>query len=449
MDSDPAGRRGLLGTSIDDPRTMAVASMVQGLLGSPRALQGISGGLLNYGGAMQQAKQQQAAEELRKMQIQQAQLALAQQQRDAQRQQQLQALPAQFPRSPVQNALQAGGGPTNTAAAALPNAQPSFDFEGYAKALAGVDPQAALQMQAALRKEQPKIEKFGPGEVGGYVKDGKWQQLVAAPAKEDDFIANMRAAGIQPGTPKGNQLIAQWLQKQSTHQAPVNVNLQAESEYAKDQGKAFSEMMTGINRSGFNAPAQLNKLARMEQLLAGVDGGKLAATGLDVASAMNSLGIKVDPRLGNKEAAESLAREMAGQLRQPGTGPMTDKDFDNFMAQVPSLSKSAAGRRQIMETMRNSLSRDIEISKRAREYQRRNGRLDPGFLDEVAGFVAENPVVSQSGWPPTASRCLTRSRRWTPPRAARCQPTTSCSASSSAVRRATCRSWRTCCQPTR
>lgn len=88
-------------------------------------------------------------------------------------------------------------------------------------------------------------------------------------------------------------------------------------------------------------------------------------------------------------------REVACGLRDEW---VTDKDFDNFMAQVPSLSKSAAGRRQIMETMRNSLNRDIEISKRAREYQRRNGRLDPGFLDEVAGFVAENPVVSQSGW---------------------------------------------------
>ena len=133
----------------------------------------------------------------------------------------------------------------------------------------------------------------------------------------------------------------------------------------------------------------------MEQLLTGVDGGKLSPVGLEVASALNSIGIKVDPRLGNKEASEALARELAGGLRQPGTGPMTDKDFENFLTQVPSLSKTADGRKQIMKTMRSALTRDMQIAKMAREYQRRSGGvLDDGFMDEAAQYIAENPVIS-------------------------------------------------------
>ena len=172
-----------------------------------------------------------------------------------------------------------------------------------------------------------------------------------------------------------------------------------ENSYSTNQGKEFSELMGGINKTAFAAPAQIRKLERMEALLQGVDGGKLAPTGLDIASAANSLGIKLDPKLGNKEAAQALAREIAGGFRQPGTGPMTDKDFENFLLQVPDLSKTAEGRKQITATMKSALNRDIQIAKMAREYERKNGRLDNAFLDIAAQYIAENPVVgAPQGW---------------------------------------------------
>lgn len=153
-------------------------------------------------------------------------------------------------------------------------------------------------------------------------------------------------------------------------------------------------MMAGLNKAGFTAPAQLRKLERMSQLLDGVDGGKLAPLGMDIASAANGLGIKLDPRLGNKEAAQALAREIAGGFRQPGTGPMTDKDFDNFLMQVPDLSKTAGGRKQITSTMQAALNRDMKLAQLAREYERKHGRIDGGFLDQAAAYIAENPVIS-------------------------------------------------------
>jgi hypothetical protein len=76
---------------------------------------------------------------------------------------------------------------------------------------------------------------------------------------------------------------------------------------------------------------------------------------------------------------------------------MTDKDFENFLQQIPDLSKSAQGRKQISTTMKAALNRDMQISKMAREYERKHGRLDGGFMDEVASFIAENPVVSAPG----------------------------------------------------
>lgn len=182
-----------------------------------------------------------------------------------------------------------------------------------------------------------------------------------------------------------------------------NYNTQ-ESEQSKVYGKGLGEIRTTINQAGYDAPQKLARLDRMEQLLSGIDGGAAAPALADIASFANSLGVKIDPKLGNKQAAEALAREMAGTLRQPGTGPMTDKDFDNFLKQVPSLSKTAEGRKEIMSTLRAAIQRDQVAAQFAREYARKNnGTIDDNFFDAMAGFYAQNPVVTPK-MPPTNAR---------------------------------------------
>jgi hypothetical protein len=173
-----------------------------------------------------------------------------------------------------------------------------------------------------------------------------------------------------------------------------NFNTQ-ESEQSKAYGKQLGEMRGSINQAGFDAPGKLARLDRMDQLLQGIDGGAAAPALADVASFAQSMGIKIDPKLGNKQAAEALAREMAGTLRQPGTGPMTDKDFENFLKQVPSLSKTAEGRAEITKTLRAAIQRDMTASKFARNYAAQNkGVIDDAFFDSMADFYAKNPVVT-------------------------------------------------------
>lgn len=168
-----------------------------------------------------------------------------------------------------------------------------------------------------------------------------------------------------------------------------------ENEQSKAYGKSLGDLRAEINQAGWNAPKQLANLDRMEALLKGIDGGGAAPTLAQVSSFANSLGIKLDTKLGPKEASIALARDMAGQLRKPGTGHMTDKDFDNFLAQIPDLSKSAEGRKQIMTTMRAAIQRDLNASQFARDYAKKNGGvIDDNFFDAMAGFYAQNPVVT-------------------------------------------------------
>lgn len=173
-----------------------------------------------------------------------------------------------------------------------------------------------------------------------------------------------------------------------------NFNTQ-ESEQSKTYGKQLGEIRGAITQAGIDAPKRIAQIDRMDELLAGVDGGRLAPAGAELASMAESLGIKIDPKLGNKQAAEALAIEMALKMRPPGSGPMTDKDFDNFLKTVPSLAKTSQGRAQISQTMRAALQRDMEAAKFSREYAKKNGGvIDDSYFEALADFYNKNPVVT-------------------------------------------------------
>ena len=303
--------------------------------------------------------------------------------------------------SMIQGTLGGNRAPTMANAQQLTPVDPRQQLMFQAMRLGQMKPSEYLT--ATAKDDTPTILPEGANLVGGRASNFKVLASGAPKAGKESSLAQLLTErdSLPPGDPRMafyNDAI-----KKATTNAPaasLSVTLPPqENEYRKGQGKEFSEFMGTLNKAGFSAPAQIRKLERMEQLLAGVDGGKLSPTGLDIASAMASLGIKVDPKLGNKEASQALAREIAGSFRQPGTGPMTDKDFENFLLQVPDLSKTAAGRQQITKTMKAALARDIALGKKAREYEKRNGQLDSGFMDEAAQFIAENPVIGlPEGW---------------------------------------------------
>ena len=101
-----------------------------------------------------------------------------------------------------------------------------------------------------------------------------------------------------------------------------------------------------------------------------------------------------------------MAGEIAASMRQTGTGPMTDKDFENFLKRVPDLSKSEAGRKQIIDTAIAKARRDQQIAEMAMQYAQQNsGVIDDRFLVQVSRFVNANPVIaaqptrpSRDGW---------------------------------------------------
>ena len=392
---------------LDDPVNAGLLSMGLRLMSTPgRFGQALGSAGLGAMGDIQALRQQQEQRKAQAQQLQAGQLQMQMhQQQLAEMQRQAQEAAAQRARddqfrnaipSPMgaaaSSALSGGGGPTVGNAAQMAPVDPFQQQLYQAMKLGQIKPMDYL---AATKKDTAPI-KLAAGE--GLYQPGTFKPLVVNP-KEDTKPSALKEYEYAKAQGYQGSYLDFALAQKKAGASNVSVSVEGQKEYAKQSGKDFAEMMAGFNKQVFTAPAQIRKLERMEQLLQGVDGGKLAPTGVDVASALNSMGIKIDPRLGNKEAAEALARDLAGGLRQPGTGPMTDKDFDNFMTQIPGLSKTAPGRAQIMTTMKAALNRDMKLSQLAREYERKHGQIDGGFIDQAAQFIAENPVVgAPQGW---------------------------------------------------
>jgi hypothetical protein len=175
----------------------------------------------------------------------------------------------------------------------------------------------------------------------------------------------------------------------------------ADTAYNVEGAKSAAEIRKGIQTAGYTAPGKIAKYERMGQLLKDYEGGKLSGVGMDLAQIGNSLGLKIDKNLSNKEAAKGLSIELANSMREAGTGIMTDKDFENFLAATPQLGQSAAGRQTIINTYIGKLKRDQSVAKMAAQYEKRWGRIDAAdpsgrnFEDYLGEYYAKNPVYGK------------------------------------------------------
>ena len=278
-------------------------------------------------------------------------------------------------------------------------------------------PQAALQSGVPyemvknyyesrnLGRDEVKFEDVG-GEKVPVTKYGDRPEGVSALTKTgnpfSDLVVRDAAGNIVPNAPLAS--VKGTIAEKSAPKVDARTYNTQESEQSKVYGKALGEQRATIMNMGIEAPKRLAQVDRMEELLAGIEGGRLAPAMTDVQSSLNSVGIKVGSNLGSKEAAEALAVEMALKMRPPGSGPMTDKDFDNFLRTAPSLAKSAEGRRQITSTVRAAIERDLQAADFMRQYsEANNGVIDDRFFQQLQNFYVQNPVVTPD-MPATNSR---------------------------------------------
>lgn len=143
--------------------------------------------------------------------------------------------------------------------------------------------------------------------------------------------------------------------------------------YKAERTKANAATYQGGLDAAANAGQQLSNIDRMASLLTDIDTGKGEQALMGLASIGEQLGVKIDPKLGDKQAVQSLANQLAIGMRQPGTGTMTDKDMEVFLQSVPSLQNSPDGNRKIMQTMAAFAEKKQVEASMMQKYAERNG----------------------------------------------------------------------------
>lgn len=167
-------------------------------------------------------------------------------------------------------------------------------------------------------------------------------------------------------------------------------------EISKNYGQIYNQAQNAAMQN----PAKVAKLQRIGTLLGDFEGGKLSATGLEVARTANSLGIKLDPKLSNKEASEALTNEVALELRSTGSGAgmpgaMSDADREFLKGMTPQMAQTAEGRRTIIESRVKVLERENQVSKMARQYKQKYGTLNEDFFNQLSGWSERNPIFKK------------------------------------------------------
>lgn len=188
----------------------------------------------------------------------------------------------------------------------------------------------------------------------------------------------------------------------------VSVSTKQETEEAKTVGKGFGEEYVSIQKADRDANTKIANYDQLGTLLDGVKTGKLTPLGTEISALAKSIGIDIDPKLGNKQAAEALSNQVALQLRNPAggagmPGALSDKDREFLVKMTPGLGKDPEANRILVSTAKALAKRDKEVAQLARTYRQKRGTLDEGFYNELAQFSAQNPLFSAKPAAPDAA----------------------------------------------
>lgn len=235
---------------------------------------------------------------------------------------------------------------------------------GYAQNMAGIEGERTGAQEAA-KARYDLVDVYDPVS-GSMVKVSREQALSNAPG----------AGGFQ------------------SQQRPEDI------EYNKEMAKQQAANFKGFQDAGNMASKRIGNLNTFKSAMENINTGKLSEGRIYLSGLASSLGLKLDKNASNLEQMRSISIQMANEMREPGTGAFTDKDFENYLASVPEMSKTPEGNLKIIQTFHNKAARDQKEAELARKWQRDGRRLDTrdingkDFYDYLDEFRASNSVIA-------------------------------------------------------
>lgn len=265
----------------------------------------------------------------------------------------------------------------------------------------------AKNLETGTWKDEERLDESGRKLRGQYNKlTGEFKPL--ATANQGTWKAEDR--NRIPG--QVNSFTGEWKPIDPTlSKVSVNPSMNLppqEDEEQKIVGRKFGEMYTGMQSAALDAPSRLAKMDKLEGLLSrtytGLGGDQVQQANRALKAAGDAMGLDttgITEKVGAAEASQALANEMALEFRNPQggagmPGAMSDQDREFLKNMVgANLSTTPEGRKQIIDARRKLIEREKDIAKMAREYRKKNKRLDEGFFDEMQAFSDKNPLFEK------------------------------------------------------
>ena len=179
---------------------------------------------------------------------------------------------------------------------------------------------------------------------------------------------------------------------------------QYESQYEKDMGKSYAAIATEVNVKGLKAVSKLENIGRQADLLRNIkSSGPVGEWKMSMMQFARGVGLEGfdTGELGFMEAAEALGTQLALGMKEVGTGPMTDEDFNNFLKTVPNLMKSPEGRELVIQGITARQNRKKAIMGLMTDYMKaNNGSIDQAFIMQIAQHSKDNPMFDKKTFKP-------------------------------------------------
>lgn len=254
--------------------------------------------------------------------------------------------------------------------------------------LAQVDPMMAFKIQQAqqaqqqaqqaqmaqMAREDQVWQRNRAAELEDYAAKKRLDREYAPPTEQWEPVTLPDGSAGQRNTQTGMVRKIGGAGVNVTNNMPNPGATSVDAEARKKLGTMTGEALGGIQQAALNAGQKRAEVQSLRAALERTPGGFMNAIG----QLGSRVGLDLIEGQSEAEYAQGVIRSLAGTLRQPGTGPMTDKDFENFLRQVPSLMNTPQGNQLIMDR--------IEA---IADYDEARGRIvgqlnDPNFPGSVA-----------------------------------------------------------------
>lgn len=235
---------------------------------------------------------------------------------------------------------------------------------------------------------------------------------------QTSLIQNMRAAGIDPQSKKGREIIEENLR--GAGKTNINIGTSEDGGYGASQG-VFAKELAKRQAEQFGKQTELadsadENIALAEEMTSildrGLETGALtpARTGIDKLS-QSALGFSLTGLdTSDAERFEAGSNRLAKMLRTPGEGVMTDKDFEVYKKSTANLGTSPEGNRRALTAFKTVQQRNKEKAREMEGWVSKTGSLD-GFKAYWDKYMEKNPLFSGE-FDPAGEQKKTRSDGW-------------------------------------